>query len=285
MRGRAIAAVAGLLVLVLVSVIFVTSRPREGVSWLEAALRDGLTPLFLAANRIAQTVAGVWDAAVSLKDAHEENRRLREEVEALRREVARLEEFERENVALRRALELPEAVSPPAIYAEVIARPLNNWWGVVTINKGSRQGIAPQMAVVAPEGAVGHVRTTTNFSSEVLLLIDPRSAVGGIVQRTGQPVLVEGMGYPGTTLRLRPLTANVDVEVGDVIVTSGMSSLFPKGIPIGTVQQVEIGSFGLSVDVYVRPAVDFGALEVVAVLATEEGGARAVTGEGQAETR
>jgi len=271
-RGRAIAAAAGFLVLVLVSVMFATSQPRERVSWLEAAVRDGLTPLFLAFNRIAETAAGVWDTAVSLKSALEENRRLQEEVEALRREVARLEEFERENAVLRRAMNLPEAAPVPVIYAEVIARPLNNWWGVVTINKGSRHGVAPQMPVVAPEGAVGYVRTTSSFTSEVILLVDPRSAVGAIVQRTGQPVLVEGMGYPGTALRLRPLTASVDVTVGDVIVTSSLSSLFPKGIPIGVVEQVEIGDFGLSVDVIVRPFVDFGALEFVSVLATRGAG-------------
>lgn len=268
-RGRAIAALAGLLVLVLVSVIFVTSKPRGGASWLEVAVRDGLTPLFLAFSRVTQTVTDVWDSAISVKDAHEENRRLREELETLRRQVARLEEFERENAVLRRALDLPLHTPHPVIHAEVIARPLNNWWGVLTINKGSRHGVEPQMAVVAPEGAVGHVRTTTTFSSEVILLIDPRSAVGGIVQRTGQPVLVEGLGYPGTQLQLRPLTADVDVQVGDVIVTSGLSSLFPKGVPIGVVEQVDIGLFGLSVDVIVRPFVDFGTLEVVSVLAQE----------------
>jgi Cell shape-determining protein len=93
--------------------MFATSQPRERVSWLEAAVRDGLTPLFLAFNRIAETAAGVWDTAVSLKSALEENRRLQEEVEALRREVARLEEFERENAVLRRAMNLPEAARSP----------------------------------------------------------------------------------------------------------------------------------------------------------------------------
>lgn len=258
---------AGLLVLVLVSVIFLTSRPRDGVSWLEAAFRDGLTPLFVAASRVSQSVSGLWNGAVALLQAHEENERLRQEVQTLRRELARLEEFERQNAALRAALDLPADAPRPVVFAEVIARPLNNWWGVLTINKGLRHGVEPQMGVVSPAGAVGHVRAASGFSAEVILLIDPRSAVGGLVQRTGEPVLVEGLGFPGTRLRLRPLSASVDIRQGDVIVTSGLSSLFPKGIPIGVVEEVSIGPFGLSVDVGVRPHVDFATLEVVAVLA------------------
>src|SRR5690606_21117572 len=187
-RGRAVAAVAGLLVLVLVAIIFLTSRPREGVSRLEAAFRDGLTPLFMTASRVTQAVAGLWDGAVALFNAHDENRRLREEVDALRREVARLEELARQNEALRAALDLPPEAPRPVIFAEVIARPLNNWWGVLTINKGRRHGVEPHMGVVAAHGAVGHIRSASAFSSEVILLSDPRSAVGAIVQRTGEPV-------------------------------------------------------------------------------------------------
>ncbi len=112
-RGRAIAAVAGLLVLVLVSVIFLTSRPRDGVSWLEAAFRDGLTPLFLAFSRVTQTVTGAWDSAVSVKDAHEENKRLREELETLRREMARLEELERRKRGVARGAGLARQHSSP----------------------------------------------------------------------------------------------------------------------------------------------------------------------------
>lgn len=282
-RGRAVAAVAGLLVLVLVAIIFLTSRPREGVSRLEAAFRDGLTPLFMTASRVTQSVAGLWDGAVALFNAHDENRRLREEVDALRREVARLEELARQNEALRAALDLPPEAPRPVIFAEVIARPLNNWWGVLTINKGRRHGVEPHMGVVAAHGAVGHIRSVSAFSSEVILLSDPRSAVGAIVQRTGEPVLVEGLGYPGTRLRLRPLTAEADIVEGDVIVTSGMSSIFPKGVPVGVVEEVAVGPFGLSVDVTVRPYVDFGTLEVVAVLGAPGDGRAASAAPGAAD--
>lgn len=265
-RGRLIAVVSGLLVIVLVSVVFVTSRQRDGVSFVESAVRDGLAPLFLAVNRATKTVTGAWDSALAVRNAHAENERLRDEVTALRQQLAALEEARRENEALRSVLDLPSNTPREVVFGEVIARPLNNWWSGLTINKGRRDGITPQMGVVTSAGVVGHVRSVSHFTAEVVLLIDPRSAVGGIIQRTGEPVLVEGTGPPGTELRVRMLTAGTDIEPGDVIVTSGLSRLFSKGIPIGIVDDVEVGAFGLSVDATVQPFVDFSTLEFVTVV-------------------
>lgn len=267
-RGRAVAAVAGLLILVLASVIFITSRPRDGVSPVEGALRDMLSPVLSAVSTVSRTVTGAWNNAATLRDAHEENERLREQLAVVWQENARLEELERQNRILRQALQLPEGTPERVVFAEVIARPLNNWWSVLTINKGLRHGVEAQMGVIASDGVVGHVRSATEFTADVVLLIDPRGAVGGIVQRTGQPVLVEGLGFPGAVLRLRPLDEGVDIEVGDKIVTSGMSRLFSKGIPIGTVDHVELGPYGLSLEATVRPFVEFGAIEFVAVVTT-----------------
>lgn len=249
--------------------MFVTSRPRDGVSFVESVLRDMLSPVLSAVSSVSRTVTGAWNNVVTLRQTHEENRRLREQVAALWQENARLAEAERQNRALRQALQLPEGIATQeVIFAEVIARPLNNWWSVLTINKGKRHGVEAQMGVIASEGVVGYVRSATEFTADVILLIDPRSAVGGIVQRTDQPVLVEGLGFPGARLRLRPLDEGIDIEVGDIIVTSGMSRLFSKGVPIGTVEEVELGPYGLSVEATVRPFVDFGTIEFVTVVTT-----------------
>ena len=105
------------------------------------------------------------------------------------------------------------------------------------------------MGVVAPTAPWATSAAPATFSSEVMLLVTRAAPWAAIVQRTGEPVLVEGLGYPGTRLRLRPLTAEADIVEGDVIVTSGMSCLFPKGVPIGVVEEVAVGPFGLSVDV------------------------------------
>jgi len=265
-RGWAVLLVAGLVVFVLVSAIFLTSRERGSVTWVEGAVRDGLAPLLYAANQVSRSLTGLWTTISTVRDALDENQRLRAEVAALREENYRLQEARRENEALRAALGLAGQGPGTIIHAEVIARPLNNWWSVLTINKGRRHGVDAPMGVVSADGVVGQVRSANHFTAEVVLLVDPRSAVGGIVQRTGEPVLVEGFGYPGTHLRLRPLVASPDIQVGDTIVTSGLSRLFGKGIPIGQVETVDVGPYGLSIEATVRPFVDFGKLEVVAVV-------------------
>jgi len=265
-RGWAVLVVAGTVAFLLVSAIFLTARERDGVTWIEGAVRDGLSPLLYGFNQISRALTGLWTTATTVRDALEENERLRAELAALREENYRLQEYRRENEALRAALNLAMSNPAAAIHAEVIARPLNNWWSALTINKGRRDGVEAAMGVVAPEGVVGQVRTVNWSTAEVVLLVDPRSAVGGLVQRTGEPVLVEGFGYPGTHLRLRPLVAAPDIRVGDIVVTSGLSRIFPKGVPIGQVDSVDLGPFGLSVEATVRPFVDFGTLEFVSVL-------------------
>ena len=161
-RGRAVAAVAGLLVLVLVAIIFLTSRPREGVSRLEAAFRDGLTPLFMTASRVTQSVAGLWDGAVALFNAHDENRRLREEVDALRREVARLEELERQNEALRAALDLPPEAPRPG-HLRGSHRPAPEQ---LVGRADHQQGTAARRRAAhgrgGAHGAVGHIRSASD---------------------------------------------------------------------------------------------------------------------------
>lgn len=265
-RGRVGAVLAGLAILVLASVIFITSKSREGVSPVERVFRDVLSPMLSAVSTVSRSISEAWDNVVSLRDAHVENQQLKEQLAALREENMRLQEAERQNRLLREALALPPAVPPAVVFAEVIGRPLNNWWSVVTLNKGERHGVRGQMGVVASEGVVGHVRSVTAFTAEVVLLVDPRSAVGGMVRRTGQPVLVEGLGFPGTELRLRPLDEGIDVQVGDEIVTGGMSHLFQKGIPIGVVTEVVLGPYGLSLEATVEPFVPFGRIEYVAVV-------------------
>ncbi|HEY8418268.1 MAG TPA: rod shape-determining protein MreC [Limnochordales bacterium] len=285
MRGWAVLVVAGTVAFLLVSAIFLTSRERDDVTWIEGAVRDGLAPLLYGFNRISRTLTGLWTTATTVRDALEENERLRAELAALREENYRLQEYRRENEALRAALDLAMSHPAAAIHAEVIARPLNNWWSVLTINKGRRDGVEAAMGVVAPEGVVGQVRTVNWSTAEVVLLVDPRSAVGGLVQRTGEPVLVEGFGYPGTHLRLRPLVAAPDIQVGDIVVTSGLSRLFSKGIPIGQVESVDVGPYGLSIEATVRPFVDFGKLEFVSVLAAPaEADHEAAVAQGEART-
>src|SRR5690606_8227099 len=249
--------------------MFATARPRPELSPVEEAVRDALAPaetLLASAARTVRAAADSWRTTQALR---EENERLRQEVRALQIRNQMLEEAWRENRALRSVLGLVDREGERAVPALVVGRPVSGWWSQVTINRGRRHGVEPRQPVVTGDGAVGRVLAVTDTTAEVLLLVDPKSAVGGVVRRTSDPVVVEGV--PGGRLRLRALVADADLAPGDLIVTAGFSQLFPSGLPIGTVTAVLPAPAGRSAEAWVEPAVDLSRLEVVAVLTNGDG--------------
>lgn len=263
--------VIGLLVLIVLGAMFATARPRPELSPVEEAVRDALAPAETLLASAARTVRAAADSWRTTRALREENERLRQEVRSLQIRNHMLEEAWRENRALRSVLGLVEREGERAVPALVVGRPVSGWWSQVTINRGRRHGVEPRQPVVTGDGAVGRVLAVTDTTAEVLLLVDPKSAVGGVVRRTSDPVVVEGV--PGGRLRLRALVADADLVPGDLIVTAGFSQLFPSGLPIGRVTAVLPAAAGRSAEAWVEPAVDLSRLEVVAVLTNGEGAA------------
>lgn len=264
-RWRAPAIV--LLVFVLLAVMFITARSRDGLTVLERLLRDGLAPVETVLSVATYHVRDAASQWRTLRSLQEENRELRNRVAELTARNQLLEEAWRENALLRSLLGLVESRDETLVPAVVIGRPVSNWWSQVTINRGRRHGIAAPMPVLTSEGVVGRVISVTETTAEVLLLIDPKSAVGAIVRRTSEPVVVEGVAQGPTRLRLRALVAGSDLQVGDVVVTSRFSRIFPPGMTIGRIAEVAPSQPGRAAEAWVEPVVDFDRLEVVAVLA------------------
>lgn len=268
-RGFVVILIVALL-LIVSGVIFRTATYREGLTLPEQAVYEVVAPLQRAANRVASSLRSALDSLKSWRTLNEENARLREEVQALRMERDRLLEAGRQNEQLRQLLELVEPAGGELLAAEVIARSPSNWLGSITISRGRVHGVAPGMAVVAPEGAVGKVRNVTERTAEVVLITDSRSAVGGRVRDRGHLVLVEGTSDPTeerATVRL--LDWEADLRVGDVVVASELSWIFPKGLPIGVVEQVHERESGLAPYGTLRPFVDLAQLEWVMVVLAE----------------
>lgn len=246
------------------------------LSWPERALREAVAPLQSGVNRVSKGAVGVVQGIVRLGYLARENASLRDELEQLRSERVELLAAKRENEGLRALLQLTRDTRFETVAAEVIARTPINWFNTLTINKGTTHGIQKGMAVIAPEGVVGHVRSTTAHTAEVLLIVDPKSALGGRIGRTGQVVLAEGMGAPGGGRALvKPLSRETDLRKDDHVVTAGLSDIYPKGLPVGVVEEVNEAKYGLTKYGVLRPAVDLERLEWVAVIVGwDRGGAR-----------
>ena len=126
-------------------------------------------------------------------------------------------------------------------------------------------GLKPDMAVLAPAGIVGRIVTPTARASKVQLLIDRNAAAGVLIERSRAQGVVIGGG--DERLRLEYVSETSDVVVGDVVVTSGIDGIYPKGFVVGQVESVEKNG-GAYREIRVRPAVDFSALEEVLVVLT-----------------
>lgn len=255
------------LFLIIAGTISLTVGQRESLSWPERALREVLATLQSGVGRVYKTVANGVDSLLRLTSLTQENESLRVEVEQLRAERMELLEAQRENEELRCILQLTRDSRSQVVVAEVIARTPNNWFNTLTLGKGAAHGLAKGMAVVTPQGVVGHIRSVTSHTAEVLLILDQRSALGARIHRTSEVVLVEGLGGSGDGKALvKPLSRETDIRKGDLVITSGLSEIYPKGLTVGVVEQTMEGQYGLTRYGVLKPTVDFGRLEWVVVL-------------------
>jgi rod shape-determining protein MreC len=209
------------LVVVMVGTIHYTSTSRLTVSLLEGIGRDILVPFQWVFSRVQRFVLNQTDKIQTLRTLKERNAELEELVQSLQAEVFELRNYKRENEWLREALDFKNEREHDLLVAEVIGRSPSNWESTIILNKGMAHGVEKGMAVVTNDGVVGTVINVSRYSCTVLLIIDAQSATGGLVQATGDLVLVEGGQADRETLMARPLSRDTVVEVGDIIVTSG----------------------------------------------------------------
>jgi len=259
-------------VTLLVSFLFMTLQVRqEGplVDLVERGLVLTATPFLKLYAAVTGTASRLWGSYVDLRRVRAENLRLQEEVAALRGEVRRLAEAGLENARLRRLLDLPATREFDLVTAQVIAKDTTNWFKTIMINKGSEAGVQRSLPVIAGEGLVGRVVEVMPWTAKVQLLTDPVSSVGALLQEQRVTGLVTGARGQTATVKYLPLMA--EVRVGDVVLTSGMGGVFPKGILIGTVTATHRKSGALFQEAAIQPSVDFGRLEEVLVITGERG--------------
>lgn len=258
------------LVIILVGTIHYTSSSRFEITRLEGLWRDILVPFQWTVSKTQRFFQTQVAQVQNLRSLKQRNEELEELVLNLQTENFELRNYRRENEWLREALDFKNEREHDLVVAEVIGRSPSNWESTVILNRGQNHGVASGMAVVTNEGVVGTVISASRHSSTVLLIIDAQSATGGFVQSSGDLVLLEGGHANREDLIARPLSRDTTVEVGDVIVTSGLSTIFPKNVPIGEVVAVESRQYDLSFAAKVRPYVDFTRLEYVLIVIPEE---------------
>lgn len=213
-------------------------------------------------------VKGFWMKYFALIDLREENEALKKEIDLLRMENARYREMVAASKRLKDLLQFKETLSWPVAEAQVIGRDPSGWFESVIIDKGKGSGLKVNMPVVDAMGVVGRLVSVSLNYGKVLLLIDQNSAVDCLVQRSREKGIVKGLS--SGLCKLDYVVRAGDVVVGDLVVTSGMDRVFPKGLPVGEVVEVEDTPWEFFKDIKVKPLVDFSKLEDVLVIMKED---------------
>ncbi|MFH1339000.1 MAG: rod shape-determining protein MreC [Candidatus Omnitrophota bacterium] len=230
------------------------------VPFLRSPLIDSLHWPLLIFSQISREVQGITLYHRNLI----ENRRLKKELALLRRKRFEAKELYLENIRLRKLLDFKEKSVYPLTAANVIGYEPSNLSSVITIDKGKRQGIVQGRAVITNDGLVGRVVESGGTTSKALLINDINSGVAALLQRSRQKGLVSGT--LGGELILRYLPPGADVKISDLVITSGLSGLYPKGIIIGEVTQVREEEGRPEIFAVVRPSAKLTKLEEVLVV-------------------
>jgi rod shape-determining protein MreC len=210
-------------------------------------------------------IRGVWNGYVGLRHARTENEELKRQLGAMQVALQEQRALADRSRGLEKLLEMREHVPLKTTAAEIIGAAATPDFRTVTIDKGSSSGLQTDMAVIAPAGVVGRVVVPSARSAKVQLLIDRNAAAGALIERSRAQGVVIGSG--DERLQMDYVSEVSDVVAGDVVVTSGIDGIYPKGFVIGRVESVE-KSGGAYRRITVQPSVDFRSIEEVLVVLT-----------------
>lgn len=255
----------------LVTLMSVTARERETVMGVQRLLIEAISPVQAWFAGLAAGVRGGVSDLQAISRLREENNTLRAKADAYDATLHRLKELEIENERLRALLGFTRAVTYRYVVADVVARNPDNWFSRVTINRGSRDGLAKDMPVVTSQGLVGRVVEVSSNVSVVQLLTDRDSGAGALIQSSRDAGIVSGQGNQSAFLSMMLFERDAVVNAGDAVITSGYGVIYPPGLFIGRVVEVKRDHYGLLKYASVRPGVEFGRLEEVLVITSPRG--------------
>lgn len=216
---------------------------------------------------MADKATTVWERYVFLVGLRQENERLRGEIQGLVLENSQLTEASRKVARLEHLMDFEPLLRWTSQGARVAGQRLGPAAALdsIVLDKGNLSGIAQDMPVITPDGMVGRVMRVGLSASTVLLLHDPNSAIPVISRNSRIPGMAYGRG-PGAELSVRYMNVNARLEEGEVLVTSGLSGIYPKGVPVAEVASVQRSNLSLFLTVRANPLVDPSMLEEVLLL-------------------
>ncbi len=258
MRNQKSVILKSLVIAALVVFLAVNSRSPSN------PFRINLLDLFSSPLKVLSQTASFLKSIVPFHSLRKENSDLRDRINTLNRKIETYKVIQDENDRLKSFLNFRKSVPYTALPAQVIGRDPSNWSNTLIIDKGLSQGIARDKAVISTKGLVGRIVELGNRSAKVLLITDPNSKVGVIIQRNRQGGML--IGRPDGKCRMIYIALDSDVAAGDRVLTAGLGSIFPKDILVGEVSAVEKEPGRLYKYAVINTAEDLSRLEEVLCL-------------------
>jgi rod shape-determining protein MreC len=223
-----------------------------------------VSPVQAGVDFVSDSIHATWRGYFALVSVSKERDELFRKIETLEAAQSALEEHRRENERLRSLLELTSVNALHGVVASVVGDEPSGWGKGIVVNKGSSHGVQIGMAVVHPRGVVGQVVSVSPNFSQVLLITDHASGLDAIVQESRTRGVVEGIGAGFCELKF--VSKESPVRSGELLVTSGMDGVYPKGLIVGSVSRVAVETGTLLQNIEVKVAVDFSKLEDVLIV-------------------
>jgi rod shape-determining protein MreC len=233
-------------------------------------------PILSLSSDIAGGFRDVWQNYLWTIGARAENEQLQRAVHQLMLINSSYAQSQKENERLRRLLSINDRVEFKSRGARIVARTPAFLSNLVYIDRGSEDGVHADAAVLSGDGIIGRVLLVTKHESQVQLITNPDASTGALLERTRTPGVLRGSG--DLLLEMAYVSNTETVEVGDIVVSSGLDGIYPKGLPIGIVVDSSKGK-GVFRSIKVEPRIDLIRLEEVSVLLNERKTLEGVTGQ------
>jgi len=254
-----------LIVLLSVAVVFFILYGLGVLKPVVGGVKYVLSPVERFLSSTGDSVAGWFSFVGDISEMDEENNDMRQEIDRLRSENAKLKEIVHENELLRQEIGFQHEFSYNTVPAAVVSRSTDPSLKVIEINVGANQGISVDMPVIVGEGLlVGRVSEVFPGSATVLLINDKQSSVNAVVQDTRASGIIHG--EHGLDLQMELIPQNEDVQPQQSVVTSGLAGIYPSGLLVGTVAEVQESENALFKEARLAAAADFDHLEIVFVV-------------------
>lgn len=259
---------AVLLLVVPCLILYSSLKNPDKLNGFDHAVLRVSSPLQAGMSWVIGGATGVWNRYVWLVDVEEENAELRAENLRLRRELAEARRTTSDTETLESLIDLKRSTTAETIGARITTASTNSHFRVVRIkvDRGASE-VEPGMPVIDDSGLVGRIENVYGDYSDVLLVTDPQSSIDVRIPRTGGRGVLTGLSREDKyAAEIEYLERDKLVKVGDLIVTSGLGTSLPEGIPVGKIAAVNTTDYGLYQEVEVTPTVDFSALESVLIV-------------------